>query len=247
MISKISFLFLSFSFLMNVVAQNELSPDFNTVVKLLNINPDKVDRDLSIERPMRYLSEMMAYAILERKSSFEQDQDYLHTNYSCHVVLFNSSEKVITHTYTIDNVMSDAIRLSSVNFDFAPYLVKSDGTRAFGVRIRYSGSSRVYPYEEEKMTLFIPEKDKLTPILKDYTSYLYNGDWDTNCAGEFNEKSAFFVLQTEQVNGFKGIQVNLKNVKTVNSPVGDDCDSKETASKNTEFLVFKDGFYQLKK
>ncbi|MEY4572120.1 MAG: hypothetical protein RLZ10_1346, partial [Bacteroidota bacterium] len=32
-----------------------------------------------------------------------------------------------------------------------------------------------------------------------------------------------------------------------NTPIGDDCDSKETASKITEFLVYKDGVYQLKK
>lgn len=247
MMLKINFILLSFSFLMNVVAQNELSEEMKFVIQSLNIDMEKIDKDLSIEKPMRYLPEMMSFAILEIKSSSVNGEEFEYYTYDCHVVMYNASDKKITNKYTITGLESDAIRLSGLNFDFAPYKVKNDGTRAFGLRIRYSGPSRVNPYEEEKITLFAPDKDKLTPILKDYTSYLYNGDWDTNCAGEFNEKSAFFVLQTEQINGYFGIQVNLKNVKTVRTPIGDDCDSKETVAKNSEFLVFKEGFYQLKK
>jgi hypothetical protein len=246
MISKICFLFLSFTFLMNVVAQNELSDDMKFVVQSLNINMENINRDLSIEKPMRYLPEMMAFAILEKKSSSMNGEEFDHYTYDCHVVMYNASDKKITNKYTMVGLESDAIRLSEMNFDFAPYKVKSD-LRAFGLRIKYSGPSRVNQYEEEKITLFIPEKDKLTPILKDYSSYLYTGEWDTNCAGEFHSKRAYFIMQTEQINGYFGIQVNLKKVKTVNTPIGDDCDSKETASKNTDFLVYKDGVYQMKK
>jgi hypothetical protein len=245
---KIIFLFLIGLCLKTIVsAQYEMSPEMTAVVQSLNLNVNQVDMDLSVEKPMRYLPEMIAFAVMEKKFSSDNREDYEHLTYDCHVVMYNASDKKITNKYTIISLESDAIRLSGVNFDFAPYKVKSDGTRAFGLRIKYSGPSRVNQYEEEKLTLFIPEKDKLTPILNNYTSYLYTGEWDTNCAGEFNEKSAFFILQSEQTNGFFGIQVNFKNVKTINTPVGDDCDSKEIASKSTEFLVFKNGIYQLKK
>ena len=124
-------------------------------------------------------------------------------------------------------------------------MLKSN-VRAFGLRISYSGSSRVNPYEEEQITLFVEEKDKLVPVLKDFTSYLSTGDWDTRCAGEFNEKRAIFSLQTEQSEGYKNILVNDKQIKTINTPAENgDCNTRETISKSSVVLTFKKGNYQL--
>jgi hypothetical protein len=119
--------------------------------------------------------------------------------------------------------------------------------RAFGLRIRYSGMSRVSPHEEEQITLFVQEKDKLVPVLKDFTSYLSNGDWDTNCAGEFNMKSAVFVLEPTSSNGFFDVKVNYKEVKTINKLVSGDCKATETATKSSAKLVYVNGSYQVKK
>ena len=234
------------SFVLNDWSQNEISTDMKSVIQLLNINLAQVDTELSIERPMRYIPEMMAFAIMEKENQLDSSE-YEHFSYRCHVVLYNASDKAITQTYVIENLWSDAVRLSSLNFDFAPYLVK-ENMRAFGLRINYVGSSRPNPYGEEKITLFVIEKDKLVPILKDFTSYLYIGEWDTNCSGEFNEKRALFTIQTTQSMGFNTILVNYKHIKTVNTPAGNgDCNSKETLTKSSEVLAVKKGLYQLLK
>jgi hypothetical protein len=125
-------------------------------------------------------------------------------------------------------------------------MVKAN-VRAFGLRIIYSGSSRVNPYEDEKITLFVTEKDKLIPVLKDFTSYLSTGDWDTNCAGEFNSKSAVFVIEPTLSNGFFDIKVNYKDIKTINKIVSGDCKGTETATKSSIKLVNINGTYQVKK
>ena len=226
-------------------AQVELSEDMKNVIKNLNLSTDKIDSDLSIEKPMRYIPEMMAFAIMERENKLD-NSEYDHFSYTCHVVLYNASDKIITHKYVMKNLWSDAVRISRLNFDFAPYMVKSN-TRAFGLRIAYTANSRISPFEEEKITLFVQEKDKLIPVLKDFTSYLYKGDWDGICAGEFNESRAVFVLQPEQNGGFFNVLVNYKDIKTVNTPAAEDCDSKETMSKRSANLIFKKSSYQIKK
>jgi hypothetical protein len=121
------------------------------VIQQLQINVENVDVDLSIDKPMRYLPEMMAMAILEKVGESENSEEG-HFTYKCHVVLYNAADKIITNRYIIQNLESDAIRLSGLNFDFAPYMVKAN-VRAFGLRIRYSGTSRINPFEEEKITL----------------------------------------------------------------------------------------------
>lgn len=226
-------------------SQEELSADMNNVIQLLQINSENVDRELSIEKPMRYLPEMMAFAVLEKVGESDYSEEG-HYKYKCHVVLYNASDKVITNKYVIENLESDAIRLSKVNFDFAPYMVQTN-KRAFGIRISYSGPSRANQFEEEKITLFVQEKDKLVPVLKDFTSYLSTGDWDTNCAGEFKEKNAVFVLEPTSSNGYFDMKVNYKEVKTLNKMVSGDCKGTETATKSSTKLVYLNGTYQVKK
>jgi hypothetical protein len=226
-------------------SQEEWSADMNNVIQLLQINSDNVDRELSIEKPMRYIPEMMAFAILEKDGESDNLDEVL-SKYKCHVVLYNASDNIITNRYVIENLESDVIRLSKVNFDFAPYMVQKE-KRAFGIRIRYSGPSRANQFEEEKITLFVQEKDKLIPILNHFTSYLYSGVWDTNCAGEFKEKNAFFVLEPTSSNGYFDMKVNYKEVKTINKMVSGDCEGTESATKSSAKLVYLNGTYQVKK
>ena len=226
-------------------SQESVSADMKNVIQLLQINSEKVDFELSIEKPMRYIPEMMAFAVLEKMGELDNSEQG-HFTYKCHVLLYNVSDNIITNRYVIPNIESDAIRLSGLNFDFAPYMLKSN-VRAFGLRISYSGSSRVNPYEEEQITLFVQEKDKLVPVLKDFTSYLSTGDWDTNCAGEFNDKRGVFILEPTSTNDFFDMKVNYKEVKTINKLVSGDCKGTETATKSSAKLVYVNGIYQVKK
>ena len=79
---------------LSTYGQEELSADMKNVIQLLQINSDNVDRDLSIEKPMRYLPEMMAYAVLEKVGESEYAEEG-HYKYKCHVVLYNASDKII--------------------------------------------------------------------------------------------------------------------------------------------------------
>ena len=98
-IKNVAFCFFLLSTL-STYGQEELSADMKNVIQLLQINSDNVDRDLSIEKPIRHLPEIMAYAVLERVGESDYAEEG-HYKYKCHVVLYNASDKIITNRYVI--------------------------------------------------------------------------------------------------------------------------------------------------
>jgi|688.fasta_scaffold322620_2 hypothetical protein len=221
-------------------AQETKNKDMEFIIQSLNLQESKVDLENSIEKPLRYLPEIMGYAIMEKTS----DEPGLRS-YNCHVVLYNASNKEITNKYSFP-LSTDVMELTEVNFDFAPYTVKS-ATRAFGLRFHLVGPSKPNPFTEEKFYLFVPEKTTLIPVLKDFTSYQYSGEWDMNCAGEFNESNAYFVMQPTSTNGYNDIQVNCKKTNTIKKIVAGECEAKEIGSREMLTLIFQNGIYTVKK
>jgi hypothetical protein len=221
-------------------AQETVSKDMKFVIESLKLQESKLDLENSIEKPLRYLPETMGYAIMEKTS----DEPGLRS-YTCHVVLYNASNKEITNKYSFE-INMDVMQLTEVNFDFAPYMVKN-ATRAFGLRFHTVGPSKPNPLTEEKLYLFVPEKNTLIPVLKDFTSYQYTGEWDMNCAGEFNESNAYFVVSSTSTNGYNDIQVNCKKTNTIKKIVAGECEAKEIGSKEMLTLIFQNGIYSVKK
>jgi hypothetical protein len=221
-------------------AQETVSKDMKFVIESLKLQESKLDLENSIEKPLRYLPETMGYAIMEKTS----DEPGLRS-YTCHVVLYNASNKEITNKYSFE-INMDVMQLTEVNFDFAPYMIKN-ATRAFGLRFHTVGPSKPNPLTEEKLYLFVPEKNTLIPVLKDFTSYQYTGEWDMNCAGEFNESNAYFVMQSTSTNGYNDIQVNCKKTNTIKKIVAGECEAKEIGSKEMLTLIFQNGIYSVKK
>ena len=233
------------SFLMVLIfstahSQESVSADMKNVIQLLKLESTKIDFDHSIEKPLRYIPEMMGFALIERVS----DEPGL-GEYNCHMVLYNASTKEITNKYVFP-LETDVMQLTEVNFDFAPYMVKNS-TRAIGLRFHMDGPSKPNPFSEEKFYLFVSEKNTFVPVIKEFTSYQYAGEWDMDCAGEFNETNAYFIMLPSATNGYNDIQVNLKKVNTIRKFVAGECEAKETGSKETVVLTFQNGAYSIKK
>lgn len=87
-----------------------------------------------------------------------------------------------------DAVSSDAIRVDGIYLDTARYRLDA-GTRAFGVRVTRSGSSRANPFGEEQLQLFVHDGSRLQAITDPIVMQSNGGEWDTNCAGEFQQHS----------------------------------------------------------
>jgi len=175
----------------------------------------------------------------------EEAEDYFELN--SHILVVASKTGTIKYRYfessETNEWYSDAVRLVEIAIDTAPYHVTSE-SRAFGIKVRYLGSSQPNPYENETISLFIQKNESLERILKNVTIREYGGEWDTDCAGEFVEQNSIIIMSENTTNGYYDIQIKTttsKSIAFLNQ--ANECDEKETISKQNEVLKYDDVQY----
>lgn len=85
-----------------------------------------------------------------------------------------------------DEIQSDAVYISGMAFDTAHYLLAPDQL-AFGFRISKTGSSRVFPFGETRLTLFIIDGQDLRAVLRNALVSQGRGEWDGDCISQYSE------------------------------------------------------------
>ncbi|QWP78661.1 hypothetical protein J5226_09810 [Lysobacter sp. K5869] len=155
------------------------------------------------------------------------------------VLVADSAKPRILQRYRENDALtSDAVRISSVTLDTARYRL-DDKTTAFGVRVTYSGSSRVNPYESTVLALYVGDGAKLRPVLSNLEVALDRGEWDGNCAGEFETVQRTVAIDAKRDHGFAGLLVNSVSQARRNSSRNDDCeDISAPKRKSSDRLPF---------
>jgi len=162
------------------------------------------------------------------------------------LIVENTTGKILSkyfESHTTNNWTSDAIKIESIKIDTAPYILNKS-TRAFGIRVSYSGPSRVNPYSKETLTLFIEQEEKIIPVLNRYSVAVCNGEWDGVCVGSFKDQEKIVIISKVKNNGFANILVKNKITETTNVTEGDDCIEKEKIKTVKEILKFDGKVYK---
>ncbi len=116
-------------------------------------------------------------------------------------------------SYQSNQWVSDAIELRKIIIDTALYRI-NEKIDAFGIRVNYHGMSRVNPYLNKTLSLFIKSGDSLKKVLHNYSVMNYGGEWDGDCDGEFVQKRKTLVPGTKKSDGYFNFMVNNKIVET---------------------------------
>ena len=178
----------------------------------------------------------------------DSDYDEHHFQLNSHIVLVNTTTANITHkyfeSYKTNGWESDAVSLSEITIDTAPYNIAKN-TRAFGVRVYYYGSSKANPYSNKTISLFIKSGDALKKVLHNYDVMDYGGEWDTDCLGEFIGVKKTLIISEQTNNGYFDIIVKTKITETINYKNEEgDCDDKEEIRSQKETLKFNGEVYK---
>lgn len=206
------------------------------VLRQLGINETEVRDELFEEKVLPYAPTQTVMAIPKLVS----EDDHLFTVDLILVVVNNQSGKII-QKFTEENYLhSDAIYVSGITIDTAPYLL-SKTIRAFGIRVHYSGSSRPNPYGEDFLSLYVQEGSILRRVLKDEVVGIYHGEWDTNCSGEFHDTKCIVSFETEMSNGYFNLVLKYKTSSTVNEPVNGDCKEKLIGKLEKKSVFYYNG------
>ena len=152
------------------------------------------------------------------------------------VLLLDSKTGALKSRFYQENQLdSDAMYVSGLTIDTAPYRLDANNLSnlSFGVRADRSGSSRANPFGSTDLTLFVVEGLRLQPVLKQYEVTTSGGEWDTRCAGVFNEIASTLHLLPTVHNGFFEIEVRSRQQVDRQSydVKNDDCQSRQVLDK----------------
>lgn len=237
MMKSLSFLF---SFLLfSLIGHSQQSKWLSSVTIQLQLNPKKCHRELVSETLLPF-SKAEVLLILPYYTSKDENI------YSCDLyvlIVNNSTGQIVSKYYEKNAISSDAMQFTGIKPDFAPYRVTTTD-RAFGIRTSYTGSSNANPYSHEQLYLFIRKEGKLVKVLDNYTVERYSGEWDTNCAGEFEDEKKTISISTNQTQGFYDLIVKRRLTHIVNTPKGEECIEKVKHETISEILKYKGGLYK---
>ncbi|WP_052741872.1 PA3715 family protein [Kiloniella litopenaei] len=216
----------------------------SSVINALDIAPSSVKNNLiALKTNPKNPNE----AIVIIPEIVDEGEQYFDLN--SHIVLANHQTGEITHKYfessKTNQWVSDAIELKEISIDTAPYRMTED-LRAFGVRVRYSGMSRVNPYTSETLSLFIKSNNGLKKVLDAYPVFDAVGRWDGNCSGEFTDTENIFIVSDQKSNGFFDLKIKSHITTTIDDINTDgECDTRETLVVKTKKLKFDGVEYKL--
>lgn len=164
-----------------------------------------------------------------------------------HIVLLDKQGNLKGHfSDESTHWISDAVQLHSIEIDVARYLVQEEN-RAFGIRVKYNGMSRANPYDYTTLSLFTFEDNKVREILSNFEVYLFTGEWDTTCAGEFHTQESILIMQSEQHDGFFDILLkNTFHTEVWGEDENEECDViSSSEAQNKQKLIFDGKKYVL--
>jgi hypothetical protein len=159
------------------------------------------------------------------------------------LVADSASGAVIAHGFRPSAITYDAVRLSGISLDTARYQL-TPNNRAFGVRISYSGSSRVDPFDATSLSLYVVDGQALRLVLDRLAAESSTGEWDGNCAGDFSKMTRTIDIGPRRREGYAALNIAEKSTKSVNTAVKDECGSKNQSSTQTKVtLEYQNGRY----
>ncbi|MBN3581918.1 hypothetical protein JYB64_05925 [Algoriphagus aestuarii] len=169
----------------------------------------------------------------------DEGEQYFELN--SHIVIADNRTGIITHQFFESNQtnqwVSDAIELREININTARNPL-SERTNAYGIQVEYLGMSRVNPYSNQTLSLFIKSGDKLEKILSNYSIKDFGGEWDGDCNGEFFSEEKIVFLSPNKTNGYFDLLVNKKITKTNQFNDDEECQTENSYKIKNTILKF---------
>lgn len=213
------------------------------ILKQLNLSLKQCEFDLVTSKKLPHKPEETIYVIPEIA---HEEPNLLELN--SHILIVDSQTGKIKYRFyesaTTNDWISDAIQLNNISIDTAPYYVNK-GVRAFGIRVKYSGSSRPNPYSHQSLSLFVKEGKQLKQVLKNYTTADYSGEWDMICESEFANQKKILIITSNKTNGYYNIKV--KNTVTYSNSAEDlngNCIEEKKSTIQKTILIFDSKKYK---
>ena len=170
-----------------------------------------------------------------------------HTEFDLELLVVQQADNGNTDRMTIVSrlfeekaLIDDAIRIEELRIDTTRYRLARDA-RAFGLRVRYQGSSRAHPYARETLSLYLPQGPRLARVLDSVEMSLQRGEWDLRCAGSFEAARGSLSLGPDISNGHADLVLHRTRTESMQRPLGDECVTQEQPARFDSVTMRYDG------
>lgn len=227
-----------FIFLQNLNAENFDNSLQSKILAQLKLKKKDIHEELYVEKIMPN-NKLQTIVVVPKIATKEIDSEgHLYLVVDLYVLIVdNKSGKIKNKFFEKDSLTSDAIVLNSIAIDTGLYKLNQT-TRAFVIRVNYTGSSGPNPYHQTDLSMFMENGQKLNRIIDKYPIEEFHGEWDTNCAGEFEEIISTIKIDKNQMNNFNNLIINQKIKTTKNTKVNDDCVEKDIFTTKILKMIF---------
>lgn len=148
--------------------------------------------------------------------------------------------KIVSRRFDKGALVEDAIGISEIRADTARYTLAPDA-RAFGLRVLYQGPSRVNPYSQETLTLYLPRGQKLLKVLDELEMSAESGEWDANCAGDFATTRGTLSVMRATSHGLADLTLRRTRTDSRSVLQGDECVTRKRPATFSSVVLRYDG------
>ncbi|GAA4335246.1 hypothetical protein GCM10023165_11620 [Variovorax defluvii] len=136
---------------------------------------------------------------------------------------------IVSRLFESEALREYDVRIRAIKVDTSRYVL-ADGARAFGLRVLRQGASRLSPYSNETLSLYLPQGSKLAKVLDGVEVVLERGEWDANCAGSFETVRSNLSVARSTTHGYADLVLRQSHSETVSSAQGETCTTQERQS-----------------
>jgi hypothetical protein len=154
------------------------------------------------------------------------------------ILIWNKISKSFETNYTKKSEWtSDAVYLSSLKIDTAPYYLNKN-ILAFGLLYSYRGSSKVNPYNSESINLYYLKNNKIIEVLNNFELENMTGENNGTCENaSFKTSKSIMIMNDKFENKLNNITIKTK-IKYYS--LDSECDKEIVKSESikSETLIF---------
>jgi hypothetical protein len=147
---------------------------------------------------------------------------------------------IVSRLFQPSALSEDAIRINEIKVDTARYILAPDA-RAFGLRIVRQGSSRLNPYSNETLSLYVPQGPKLARVLDELEMTLERGESDGNCPANFETVRGTLSIARSTSHGYADLLLRQTRTDTRSTAQGEECVTQERPAKFSSQALRYDG------
>ncbi|WP_219218566.1 hypothetical protein [Variovorax boronicumulans] len=95
-------------------------------------------------------------------------------------------DTLVSRLFQAEAMDEDGVAIQEIKVDTARYVLAADA-RAFGLRVRYRGTTRADAFASETLRLYVSQGGKLREVLQEIELDSDSGEWNADCTGRFRQ------------------------------------------------------------